>query len=93
MSKKIIKMPVSEEHVCEIITDYDKLSERCSEFDLTKENKEVQTIVLKLKNTIRKHNLLGLSANQIGYDKRILCLNFNGDIKTFINPIITNLRN
>lgn len=87
---KIVKFPVNKEHVCEIVTDYDKLSERCSEFDLVKENTELQKIVLKLKNTIRENNLLGLSANQIGFDKRVICLNFNGDIKTFVNPIITN---
>lgn len=90
MSKKIIKFDLNKDYVCEILTDYDKLSERASEFDLVKENTELQKIVLKLKNTIRNKNLLGLSANQIGFDKRIICLNFNGDIKTFVNPIITN---
>ena len=89
--KKIKTMTANEKYVKEIITDYDKLSERCMEFDLTKGNKEAQQIILELKNTIRANkNMLGLSANQIGHDKRIICLNFNGDIRTFINPIITN---
>lgn len=91
MRNKIIKFNANKDYVCEIVTDYDKLSERASEFDLVKENTELQKIVLKLKNTIREYNLLGLSANQIGFDKRIICLNFNGDIKTFVNPIITNV--
>ena len=91
MSKKVININPKEKYVKEIITDYDKLSERCYEFDLTKNNKDVQKIVLELKNTIRANeNMLGLSANQIGYEERILCLNFNGDIRTFINPIITS---
>lgn len=90
MNKKL-KIAANEKYVKEIITDYDNLSERCNEFDLTKENKDVQDIVLSLKNTIRANDgMLGLSANQIGYNKRILCLNFNGNIRSFINPIITN---
>ena len=90
MSKKKNNLVANEEYVKEIITDYDKLSERCDEFNLIKESKDLQKIILELKNTIRANdNMLGLSANQIGYDKRIICLNFNGDIRTFINPIIT----
>lgn len=90
MGKKLT-IPANEKHVKEIITDYDQLSIRCKEFDLVKGNSDLQTIILGLKNTIRAHEgMLGLSANQIGYDKRVLCMNFNGDIRTFINPIITN---
>lgn len=88
---KVLKFEANTNHVCDVCTDYDKLSERCDEFDLSKKNKDVQEIVLKLKNTIRANEgMLGLSANQIGYDKRIICLNFEGNIRTFINPIITN---
>lgn len=77
----------------EIVTNYDNLSKRCDEFNLSKENTEAQEIILDLKNVIRANeDMVGLSANQIGYNKRILCLNFNGDIKTFINPIITNVK-
>ena len=82
---------VNEKHVVEIVTDYDKLSERCIEVDTTKKNSDIQDIILKLKNTIRANdNMIGLSANQIGSDKRVICLNFNGSLRTFINPIITN---
>lgn len=81
----------NEKHVIEITTDYDKLSERCIEVDTTKKNSDIQDIVIKLKNTIRANeDIIGLSANQIGFDKRVLCLNFNGELRTFINPIITN---
>lgn len=75
--------------VSDIVTDYEKLSERCEEFDLTKKNNEAQEIIVKLKYIIRSDDtIIGLSANQIGYNKRIICINFNGEIRTFINPII-----
>lgn len=87
MSKMTV---VNKKYVKDIVTDYDALSVRCDEFDLTKKNKDAQEIVLTLKNTIRAHkDMVALSANQVGYDKRIICLNFNGDIRTFINPIVT----
>lgn len=89
MSGKIVEL---NKYIKDIVTDYDALSERCNEFDTTKKGGEAQAITLCLKNTLRAHSdMVGLSANQIGYDKRIICLNFNGDIKTFINPIITNV--
>ena len=69
------------------------LSQRCNEVDIKKENELVREITLQLKDTIRNNkNCIGLSANQIGYDKRIFCINFKGDIRTFINPIITNAK-
>ena len=33
-------------------------------------------------------NCLGLTANQIGYDKRIIVVNIGGKFKPFINPVI-----
>lgn len=88
---KTIKFPATEKYVKEIVTDYVALSERCDEYDVKKESKEFQNIILELKNTIRANEgMLGLSAPQIGYYKRVICLNFNGDIRTFINPVITN---
>lgn len=90
--KKFMKIAPNEKYVKEIITDYDALSERCDEFDLVKSNKDVQEIVLILKNTIRANDgMLGLSAPQVGFYKRILVLNFNNDLRTFINPIITQV--
>lgn len=87
------KSAANEKYVKEIVTDYEALSVRCDEIDLTKQNKEAQEIILSLKNTIRANpDMVALSANQIGYDKRIICLNFNGDIRTLVNPIITNVK-
>lgn len=73
----------------EIITDYEILSGRSDEIDVRKEGREAQEIVRELKAVVREKNLTGLSACQIGYNKRILVINFNGDIRSFINPIIT----
>ena len=47
-------------------------------------------IISKIKKVMEANEeLLALSAPQIGINKRIFCLRFNDQIKTFINPIIT----
>ena len=76
----------------EIITDYEKLSNWCDEIEPGKGGKNTQEIVRELKKVVREKNLKGLSAPQIGYDKRIFVINFNGDIRSFINPIIKNAK-
>lgn len=76
-----------------IITDIEQLSNRCDEvLDLRKESKEVQQIILSLKDTIRKQHLTGLAANQLGFDKRIMVVAFGNDLRTFINPVISNAK-
>lgn len=88
----LAKVPANTSYVRDVVTDYDILSERCDEFDLAKKGKDVQNIVLCLKNTIRANDgMLGLSANQIGFDRRIIVLNFNNDLRTFVNPIVTRV--
>ena len=53
----------------------------------TEEGKEV---ISKIKEVMETDtDLLALAAPQIGINKRIFCLRFNDQIKTFINPIIT----
>ncbi len=53
----------------------------------TEEGKE---IICKIKEVMEANTeLLALAAPQIGINKRIFCLRFNDQIKTFINPIIT----
>ena len=69
--------------VRELITNEEELGYRSSELDVRKENKLVKSIVLDLKFTIRDYiknhgDLLGMCAPQIGIDKRIVVLNFNG---------------
>lgn len=90
MSAKTIKFV--DKYVKEIVTDYEALSIRCDEYDMTKKGKELRDITLHLKNTIRATpDMAALSANQLGFDKRVICLNFDGDIRTFVNPIITRV--
>lgn len=76
----------------EIIKDIEKLQDRADEIDIRKENGEMREIILALKEIVRAKNLKGLSAPQIGYNKRIFVINFDGDIRTFINPIITEVK-
>ncbi len=94
MKCKVIKFnpnEINHKYICEIETDYDKLSEISQEVNLKKDGEETRSIILKLKNTIRANeNMVGLSAPQIGFNKRIICINFNGDIRTLINPLITS---
>ena len=74
----------------EIVTDIEKLSDRCDEIDTRKENNLMREIILNLKHTLAEHkDGVGLAAPQIGYNKRIFVINFKGDIRTFINPIIS----
>ena len=71
-----------------IITDLEALDVRSDEIDVLKENDLVRETTLDLKHTIRANNLTHLSAPQIGVNRRIVCINFNGDIRTLINPAI-----
>lgn len=77
----------------EIITDIEKLGDRCSEIDVRKQNDLMREIIFELKETLREHKEgVGLAAPQIGYPYRIFVINFNGDYRSFINPIISDLK-
>lgn len=76
--------------VKEIITDIDSLRYRAEEADLIKDGKRIREIVLDLKDTIREKNLMYLTAPQIGENVRLFCINFSGDIHSFVNPIVAN---
>lgn len=74
-----------------VITDLSKFEDRADEVvNLKKENNEVRETILDLKKLLRDNDWVCLTAPQIGVNKRIMCLNFKGDIRTLINPIITN---
>ena len=77
----------------DIITDYDKLSERSDEIDTKKENKLLREIITNLKNEVESRNLTGLAAPQLGYDKRVFVINFKGKVVTYVNPIVTSAKN
>lgn len=77
--------------VKEIITDSDKLSDWSIEIDTRKEGKLLQEIVLALKATMKVHDLECLTAPEIGYNKRVMCIRFGKtDYRTFVNPMIEN---
>lgn len=77
-----------------IITDVEKLAQPAEPLTFLTES-GVQTeegleIIDKIKEVMENNSsILALSAPQIGINKRIFCLRFNDQIKTFINPIIT----
>lgn len=78
-------------NIKEIVKDTNILSEWSIEIDPKKEGKLTQEIVLALKATMREHGLQSLSAPQIGYNRRLLCLRFgDNNYRTFINPAIDN---
>ena len=67
-----------------------QLSGRADEIDIKTENNLMREIISALKHTIELNNIVSLSAPAIGYNKRIFCIKFDTEIKTFINPIIMN---
>lgn len=66
-----------------------ELSERSTEVDIKNQMKEARQIISALKHTMQKNDLKILAAPHIGFKKRIFCIAFEEEIKTFINPIIT----
>lgn len=72
-----------------IITDFSKLKDRANEINIKENAEEVSKVLVNLRDTVLKNNLVGLSAPQIGKNLRIIAMNFNGDIRLFINPMIT----
>ena len=77
-----------------IITDVEKLTQPAEPLTFLTETgaktEEGTEIITKIKEVMNNdQSILALSAPQIGINKRIFCLRFNDQIKTFINPIIT----
>lgn len=77
-----------------IITDVEKLAQPSEPLTFLTEagakTEEGLEIINKIKAVMEQDiNILALAAPQIGINKRIFCLRFNDQIKTFINPIIT----
>lgn len=83
-----------DKHVKDIITDESMLSEWSVEIDTRKEGKLLQEIVLALKATMKANDLVSLTAPQIGYNRRVMCMRFGkNDYRTFINPLVENNTN
>lgn len=74
----------------ELITSEEVLHSRATEADTVSNNAEVRETILKMKEAVREKNLVGLTAPQVGVDMRIVVLNFDGDVRTFINPVVSN---
>ena len=77
-----------------IIKDLQKLAQPSEPLTFLSEagaqTEEGTSIIDKIKEVMQQDtSILALSAPQIGINKRIFCLRFNDQIKTFINPIIT----
>lgn len=77
-----------------IITELEKLCQPAEPLTFLSESgaktEEGLEIINKLKTVMEADSsIVALSAPQIGINKRIFCLRFNDQIKTFINPIIT----
>ena len=74
----------------EIVNDEKILNQPSYEVDIKKEREILSEIIINLKDTLRNaENGLGLAAIQIGYNKRVFVINFNGDLRTFVNPMIS----
>jgi hypothetical protein len=76
----------------EIIKDLEKLSNRADEVDIRKQNELVRNAIVQLKEVIRDKNLVYLTAPQIGIPIRVFVVNFNGNLKSFINPVISETK-
>ena len=64
---------------------------RAQEINRENEGELLKEIISNIKKTMKKNNLVSLSAPGIGYNKRVFCLDFSdNEIKTFINPVIVN---
>lgn len=77
-----------------IITDLENLRTPAEPLifltDTGVETEEGTEIITELKAVLEADsNLFAVAAPQIGFNKRIFCLRFNDQIKTFINPIVT----
>lgn len=83
---------LNETKLREIICDAENLGEWCEVIHPQKDGKLCQKIIAELKATIRENNLEYLTAPQIGYNKRIFCINFGkNDIRSYINATIYNM--
>lgn len=74
----------------EVLTESNLIVDWCDTINPTKEGGELQKIVVELKATMKKNNFEYLTAPQIGYNKRVFCIRFGKDYRTFVNPMIAN---
>ena len=73
------------------ILSYDELDKlgRAQEISRDNDSDLLKEIITNVKKTMKKNDLVSLSAPGIGYNKRVFCIDFSdSEIKTFINPVI-----
>ena len=75
--------------ILDIAKDEIQLSNRADEIDTKTNNKLQREITTALKKTLETNDLTALAAPEIGYDRRIFVINFDTEVKTFINPMLT----
>lgn len=71
-----------------IITDYNFYNDRADEVNFNTDN--IDYVIRDIKDTMLANNYTYLSAPQIGVLKRIICIKFDADIRTYINPCIVD---
>lgn len=82
----------------DIITDLEKLQVPAEPLEfLTEkgvEKEDGEAIIKQLKEALEANKtIVALAAPQLGINKRIFCMRFNDQIKTFINPVVTKKLN
>lgn len=81
----------------EIVTDLEKFTERADEISLDEDRKLAFRIAGELKRAVLDNGLQALSAPQLGYPYRLLCIRFQTksstpDVRVYINPIISHTK-
>lgn len=79
-----------QDNVREIVTDWRKLVVPCEEFSFSNPVVDPEKISLELVNTCRSKNGVGLAANQIGYDTRVIAVLGDGTDFVMFNPVIVH---
>ena len=76
-------------HLKEILTYPENEFERADEFNILDKSVKHKKVMYELKTTLKENkDVPALAAPQVGSNIRMFAINFNGDIKVFINPII-----
>ena len=81
-----------------IITDLEKLQKPAEPLQFLTENgiekEDGEAVIKQLKDYLENDKtIVAIAAPQLGIDKRIFCMRFNDQIKTFINPVVTKKLN
>ena len=75
----------------DILTDIDKLSNRCEEFDVRKEGVVARAAVVDMKDTLSElDSFFGIAAPLIDNNKRIIVMKYPDGMRSYCNPIITH---